>query len=192
MSTGWAIFGPPVRGRRCGGCTLCCTLLPVKSLGKPERTRCTHLRSKGCGIYARRPFDCRTFSCRWLMDETTAGLRRPDKAGYVIDPMTDTVLVDGQPCDVVQVWIDTPDAHRDPALRAWLEMVADQFGLPALIREDARKGFMLLAPSFTGGEWVEHRDTAVAPNDLVEKARGEAHDRWFGSATSTRTKGDET
>jgi len=47
------VIGPPVRGRQCGGCTLCCTLLPVKSLDKGANERCRHLCFKGCGIYAR-------------------------------------------------------------------------------------------------------------------------------------------
>jgi hypothetical protein len=52
---------------------------------KPHNVRCKHLRSKGCGIYATRPAPCRAWSCRWLMDASTSGLRRPDLAGYAID-----------------------------------------------------------------------------------------------------------
>ena len=182
MSTGWNINGPNVRGRKCGGCTLCCTLLPVVSLGKTGGQRCKHLCSRGCRIYERRPIDCRFFSCRWLMDETTAGMRRPDKVGYVVDPMTDTVLADGEPIDVVQVWVANPDAHKDEGLRRWLEYVAERHGLPALIREDETVGWVLFAPSMTNGQgWVEHRSNSVSvPSEDMEDLRKAARERWFG------------
>ena len=46
-----------------------------------------------------------------------SGIRRPDLAGYAIDPMLDTILVDKQPVEVIQVWVDPArrEAHRDPA-----------------------------------------------------------------------------
>ena len=37
----------------CGGCTFCCKLLPVDSLGKHANTRCQHQHvGKGCAVYA--------------------------------------------------------------------------------------------------------------------------------------------
>jgi hypothetical protein len=91
---GLQIFGEAVRGRACGSCTACCTQVPVAlpDEHKPANVRCKHLRSKGCGIYANRPRPCVAWSCRWLFDEDTAELRRPDQAGYVIDCAPDTVL----------------------------------------------------------------------------------------------------
>ena len=39
--------------RHCGGCTLCCKLIPVEELNKPAGARCKHVRTgKGCSIYA--------------------------------------------------------------------------------------------------------------------------------------------
>lgn len=177
MSKEWTVFGPTVRNRKCGSCTACCTLLPVKGLpsgDKPANTRCTHVCSRGCAIYKHRPLSCRAFACRWLMDESTGGLRRPDKAGYVIDPMLDTILVDGEPKDVVQVWIDPkhPDAHEDPALRAWLEDVATRYGLAALVRWGQEEGMLLVAPVLTsGGNWIEQRSNLVRDDAALEKHR---------------------
>lgn len=154
----WAVIGPPVRGRRCGGCTACCVQLPVRAMAKGANEPCRKLCSRGCSIYATRPDECRYFSCRWLMDESTADLRRPDKSGYVIDPMLDTVVADGQEGHVVQVWVDParPDAHRDPALRAWLAGVAERLGIPALIRWNSRDAMFLVPPCLSSdGEWLE-------------------------------------
>ena len=169
----WAIFGPPVRGRKCGGCTACCVQLPVRSINKLANQRCAALCSRGCRVYATRPIDCRTFSCRWLMDQSTSGLRRPDRSGYVIDPMLDTVVVNGRPIDVVQIWVDPKrtEAHRDPALRAWLVGIAERFGLPALVRWDSEDAMFLAAPCLTStGEWGEQR-SGLCSSEKVEAAK---------------------
>lgn len=58
---------------------------------------------------------------------------------------------------VVQLWCDPkhPTAHRDPALRAYLERRAAE-GIAALVRYSATEAFVLWAPAFTGGRgWVE-------------------------------------
>ena len=69
--------------RKCGDCQLCCKLLPTKEIGKVANTRCEHQRTgKGCTIYARRPFSCSSWSCRWLLEDDTADLSRPDRAHY--------------------------------------------------------------------------------------------------------------
>lgn len=151
--------------RNCGDCQLCCKLVPVKTLGKPAGEKCQHQRfRKGCAIYARRPFDCRVWSCRWLSDPDTAELRRPDRSHYVIDCMFDyiklTEKATGEPIKVpcLQVWLDPryPDAHHDPALRAYLER-RGQEGVLALIRKDAYEGFVLWPPSMTNCGWqIQH------------------------------------
>lgn len=159
-ANGWSIYGPNVRGRKCGACKLCCTLLPVDLVDewKPHNVRCKHLRSSGCGIYATRPDSCRMWSCKWLFDDATAGLRRPDLAGYAIDPMLDTILVDERPIDVIQIWCDPArrEAHRDPALRAYLALMHARFGLLTIVRWGSGNGLVLAPPSTTeSGEWEE-------------------------------------
>lgn len=82
--------------RNCGGCTLCCKLMPVQAgaddtlwdwvpkmierglitvraaaetlrdFDKPAGEKCPHQCSKGCRVYERRPLACRFWSCAWV------------------------------------------------------------------------------------------------------------------------------
>lgn len=161
--------------RSCGDCSLCCTLLPVKDINKPANTRCDHQsHAKGCKIYRRYgfPMSCRFWSCRWLTGGDTANISRPDRAGYVIDPMPDFIRIRDDvtgaqtPLQVVQVWVDPKrrDAHRDPRLREYLSRRADE-GAAALIRYGSHDGFVLFAPQFTGGRgWMEEGGV-IDPNE---------------------------
>ena len=155
----WTDVGPPVRGRSCGTCTSCCTLVPVllDEGVKPATTRCPHQRAKGCGIYPTRPRACAVWSCRWLFDPDTAAMRRPDHAGYIVDPGADTAIRDGKPVQVVQVWCDPArrDAWQEPALLAYLDGIAQRHGMSALIRWGSNEGLAVLAPCLSPtGDWL--------------------------------------
>ncbi|MEZ4332255.1 MAG: hypothetical protein R3F35_10905 [Myxococcota bacterium] len=71
--------------RRCGSCSLCCTVLRVDALAKPAGRDCVHQRAiGGCAIHAERPPICRAYHCLWLQ----GGLEddeRPDRTGGVVD-----------------------------------------------------------------------------------------------------------
>lgn len=182
-------------GRQCGDCQLCCRLLPMKAgadarydpetlrmlmeLGvlekgaqmmrdfdKPASERCPHQRhGKGCTVYAQRPFGCRVWNCRWLVNDDTAELPRPDRSHYVIDVSPDFILAGNgdkmETVPVIQVWLDPhyPDAHKDPKLRAYLQRRGEE-GFAALIRLDNKDAWVLIPPALTGAGWVE-RHTAV-------------------------------
>ena len=54
--------------RACDGCTLCCKVMRVPSLEKPENTWCPHCRiGVGCAIYEGRPGECEAFVCGYLL-----------------------------------------------------------------------------------------------------------------------------
>lgn len=174
--------------RRCGDCQLCCRLLPMKAgsdrklraetitklielgmldaetrvmhdFNKPAGERCPHQRhGKGCMVYSQRPFGCRFWNCRWLVNDDTADLSRPDRSHYVIDISPDFVKLNGEAVPVIQVWIDPqyPNAHRDPKLRAYLERRGHE-GYAALIRLNSCDAFALFPPSLTRAGWVEQR-----------------------------------
>jgi hypothetical protein len=148
--------------RQCGDCTLCCKLLPVSRIGKPANTRCVHQRHGRCKAYASlwsvSP-DCKLWSCRWLTKDGTNAMSRPDRSHYVIDIMPDYIKAwDGDAGDirevpVVQIWVDPdyPDAHRDPALRAWI----DRTKQIALVRI-GDDGLVLFPPSrMDNRQWLE-------------------------------------
>jgi hypothetical protein len=139
----------------------------IREFFKPAGARCPHQRHhKGCAVYDRRPFGCRVWSCRWLMNDDAAELSRPDRAHYVIDMTPDFVTMRNnetgaeKKMPVVQVWLDAgyPHAYRDPALLAFLERRAERDGHAALIRLNNREAFFLLAPAISPtGEWGEIR-----------------------------------
>ncbi len=158
----------PEATRKCGDCTLCCRLVPVPVLAKKANERCKHQSySKGCRIYARRPQPCWAYNCKWLMEDDTADLSRPDRSHYVLDPMPDYIVAQNETGEhtvpVIQIWVDPhyPDAHRDPALRAYLERRSHE-GFIGLVRYNSEDAFALIPPNRTANhEWVEHRETMV-------------------------------
>jgi len=156
--------------RHCGDCQLCCRLLPVKEFAKPVNTRCQHQKfGKGCGIYARRPNSCRYWSCRWLVGDDTADQARPDRSHVVIDLVPDFITVnpnDGSEpttVPVVQIWVDPkyPDAHRAPAIRAYMARRGDD-GVAALVRWDNKRGLIIFPPAMCGDDqWHEFENAMV-------------------------------
>ena len=154
--------------RACGGCTLCCKLLPVKGVQKPANQRCPHQRTgKGCAVYKKPgafPGECSLWTCRWLINDDADDLARPDRSHYVIDVIPDAIAITnnetGAVIDVAvfQVWCDPgyPMAYRDPALRAWLEHKK----MPALVRlSDTGVAAVLFPASWSSdGRWHEKSD----------------------------------
>ena len=150
--------------RRCGTCTLCCTLLPVIALKKAAGERCKHARGLGCNIHQKEGFpgECAFWNCRWLINDDMDDMLRPDIMHYCIDIVPDFVTAQ-QPgksdirIPVFQVWIDPrfPDAHRDPKLRDW---IMRQPGWLALVRYNAGDAITLIPPNMSDtGDWEEIR-----------------------------------
>src|SRR5262249_53138238 len=69
--------------RSCGACTACCTVLNIKTLGKPSGCDCEHLTPGGCGIYPDRPEACREYHCLWRMGWGRPE-DRPDRSGVLL------------------------------------------------------------------------------------------------------------
>ena len=86
----------PVKARECGTCTLCCKLIEVTELEKPQNTWCKSCKpGKGCGSYDTRPSDCRTFYCGWMADGSFDDNWRPDRAKFIMsyEPGTDRMFI---------------------------------------------------------------------------------------------------
>jgi hypothetical protein len=96
-------------GKSCGGCTACCSSLPVKEIDLEAFAQCPHLLSfpdvrVGCGIYPTRPWSCRQWSCSWLISDLGPEFR-PDRLGVVVDPMPDMVRINGEDLVASQLWV---------------------------------------------------------------------------------------
>jgi hypothetical protein len=165
------------QARECGDCSLCCRLLPVPPLEKGANQRCQHQRHTGCRVYhkAGMPPECALWNCRWLVNDDTADLSRPDRSHIVIDIMPDFVTMTDHAgvatqIEVIQCWVDPrhPDAHKDPKFRAYVFRQA-QRGKAALIRFSAHDAFTLFAPPFDkDGEWHEIRGDNVPTHSFGE------------------------
>jgi hypothetical protein len=141
--------------RKCGDCTLCCKLLPVRELDKGAGERCQHQGVGKCRVYHRpqMPPSCRLWNCRWLVDPATAKLHRPDRSHYVIDLMPDLIRLthnetgEVREIQVFQVWCDPAfrDAWRDPALLAYAERQAEA-GIAMLVRFNSTEAMSVWAP----------------------------------------------
>jgi len=167
--------------RQCGDCQLCCKLLPVRSLGKGAGERCKHQRHhKGCAVYARLGSvspECKLWNCRWLVNNDTADLSRPDRSHYVLDLMPDFVTLRDettgsvQHIEVVQIWVDPdyPDAHRDPALRAYLERRAKE-NVVGLVRWDNERGMAIFPPELSADrQWHEQGSSMRTKRHTAEE-----------------------
>jgi hypothetical protein len=167
--------------RQCGDCTLCCRLLPVRSLDKLAGQRCQHQsHARGCKVYARLGSvspECRLWSCRWLVNDDTADLSRPDRSHYVLDLMPDFVTLrddatgEAQHVQVVQIWVDPkhPDAHRDPALRAYLERCAEDNTI-GLVRWDNEAAIAIFPPALSADQqWHEVKSNFRLKDHSVEE-----------------------
>jgi hypothetical protein len=185
--------------RKCGDCQLCCVLLPVAdganiitsdgrtlqmpgALNKKAGQRCPHQKhGVGCKLHGTKamPYSCSIWNCRWLVNNDTHDMQRPDRVHYVIDIMPDLVEMvrhdtgETIEMEVIQIWVDPdyPDAHRDPALRRYI----DRQRKAALIRFNERDSIFLAPPSLTGEGWYE-RDSKASPemkqtriNKLVDR-----------------------
>jgi hypothetical protein len=93
--------------RACGDCSLCCKLLRIASLDKPNGKWCSHCKAgKGCDIYESRPQDCRDFDCSWLTGQL-GDAWYPLNAKLVIDMKGPWVMVHVDP-SVPNRWREEP------------------------------------------------------------------------------------
>lgn len=75
--------------RDCGDCVLCCSIMRVIELDKPEAIKCNYCIADGCSIYDERPASCRAFHCLWQfrkLFKDKHNSKRPDRLGALIIP----------------------------------------------------------------------------------------------------------
>lgn len=96
----------PAPGKSCGSCTLCCKVLGITALQKPEGKWCQHCTpGVGCRMYEQRPDECRSFFCLWLVDPGLGPEWKPERSKFVL-----TASAEGNRMDI----------HCDPGYpHAW-------------------------------------------------------------------------
>lgn len=80
--------------KECGECTLCCELLPIPEINKPENVLCGDcVLGKGCGIYNSRPESCRNFNCLYIEDTEMNEILRPDNCNVIFERITTKIYL---------------------------------------------------------------------------------------------------
>jgi hypothetical protein len=103
--------------RACGDCTLCCKVMAIEEIAKPDGQWCRHCEpGRGCLVYETRPAECRGFNCLWLVDERFGAHWKPSRSKIVL-----TTSVDG-----IEIRCDPgfPDAWRREPFRSEIGRLA--------------------------------------------------------------------
>ena len=83
--------------RECGSCTLCCKLLGVDEISKPQGEWCSHCNiGVGCKIYRDRPNECKNFTCMWIAELLPLEMK-PNEVGAVFTLTKGDITVDVDP-----------------------------------------------------------------------------------------------
>jgi len=76
----------------CGECTLCCELLPVKWLNKPENTVCAYC-DNGCTIQETKDDECKEFDCMYAQVKDIPIKLRPDNCRVIFEKHSDDLII---------------------------------------------------------------------------------------------------
>lgn len=107
-----------VPGRSCEACTLCCKVIGIPALAKPQGHDCPHCDiGRGCTIYQRRPAVCADFYCSFLLSPALGEEWKPTTSHFVLGYMADAdvVLIYADP-DHPAAWRQEPYISR---IRKW-------------------------------------------------------------------------
>ena len=116
---------PVLADRDCRECSLCCRILGVDEIEKPQNVWCRHCDvGRGCKLYDSRPEECRSFFCGYLTLPMVDEKWFPARSRMVVYPAPEgnrlTVHVDPKRPDA---WKQEPH-HSE--LRRWARHVADR------------------------------------------------------------------
>ena len=103
--------------RPCNGCGMCCKLLAIEELAKPEGQLCSNFaKGHGCVIYSTRPGSCSSFQCLWSVTAAMDESWRPDKCKFLIRTLATGELM-------IDVDTGSPDAWKQEPfygqIKAW-------------------------------------------------------------------------
>lgn len=90
--------------RTCGACNLCCKVMYIEELEKPQGEWCAHAKpGRGCTIHGSHPTSCRTFMCQWLLQPTLPESLKPNRSKVVLS------TVEGPKGDQLVAYCDPSD-----------------------------------------------------------------------------------
>ncbi len=142
--------------RSCGTCTLCCSVMGVSELNKPNFTRCDHQNNRGCNIYKDRPQSCHEFVCLWLAGALPISMK-PNKVRAVAVPNNEKTAI---------VWFVPPadrGVWRKDPLRTAMKVITEKgFGNIVICGEER-----ILVGGKPGDTYL--MDYADIHNDKVER-----------------------
>src|SRR4051794_36413536 len=112
-------------GRSCGTCTLCCKVIHIEALKKPQGVWCLHCKpGKGCSIYDKRPDECGAFHCGYLLNGDIGEEWKPERSKIVLVQQVEGKRI------VAYTDPQRPNAwRREPyysTLKKWARMAAPQ------------------------------------------------------------------
>jgi hypothetical protein len=118
---------PKPSGRSCGTCTLCCKVMKISELNKPQGAWCPNCKAgNGCTVYAERPRECRDFNCGYLTNPELGEEWKPSHSKIVVVP------VPGGKRIAVHVDPQRPDAWKQEpyysTLKRWAAMAVANRG----------------------------------------------------------------
>lgn len=116
--------------RQCGDCSLCCTVMAVGEINKPENVKCSKLTTMGrCSIYSTKPASCTSYQCLWLAGAMPEELK-PSRSRIVADT--------GSSGNIVVMHVSPYDrgAWNKPAVKRWIESIADRIMVIVLCGEE--------------------------------------------------------
>ncbi len=162
--------------RRCGPCSMCCTVLRVDEIGKLAGTPCSKLaEGGGCAIHETRPAICRAYRCAWLEGRFRED-DRPDLLGAVVD-----FTPRGVGFDLVIIESEPGVFDRSPRLREIAE--AHRELMPVRISDttrvdDADRPFRVLLPAGEEQRVEGERITILRDGEVVAQRRLPFVERW--------------
>lgn len=149
--------------RQCGDCQLCCRVMSISEIGKKAGERCPNQKfGVGCKVHGTQaqPPSCRMWSCLWLANPAL-DLPRPDRAGYVVDIMSDMVVFgadvyNGKRAQALQIWADPkrPEAWR--GAMDWIKIAIGATETVAVVRFPGKDAIVVVPPQLSdNGQWTE-------------------------------------
>jgi hypothetical protein len=127
-------------GRTCGTCTLCCKVMEVGEIAKPQGAWCAHCTpGKGCAIYDARPGECHTFQCEWLLNDAMGPEWKPEKSKFVLVRRRGRIVAHLDPA--------TPSAWRkSPYREGFAHLVQQVLSGNELVYVAVNRHYTLLLP----------------------------------------------